>query len=247
MVRFKVPKDQEVLVKLGEAQTHSPNTILDLFVWNVYKGQRASAFAKDFKDLAVNKDIIMLQEAQLDERMPKIWKENFQNYEWHLAQSFKYNNDLYSTGVAIGSPLTPSKVDFIRSKFREMFLLTPKLTLFSEYEIDGKKVLFVCTHVLNFVPQAHFTATLYAIAEKIAQFDGPAVLAGDFNTWNLKRFMIMKTIFRDIGFDHVDLEDDGRILKLDHVFVRGFSVVNAKIHKTIVSSDHFPIELKIKL
>lgn len=247
MVRFKVPKDQEVLVKVGEAMKHSPRPELDLFVWNVYKGQRADEFAKDFKKLAADKDIIMLQEAQIDDRMPKLWSENFKNYEWHLAQSFKYNNDLFSTGVAIGSPLTPSKVEFIRSKFRELIWLTPKLTIFSEYDIEGQKALFVCTHVLNFVPQGHFTATLYAIAEKISNFQGPVVLAGDFNTWNLKRFMIMKSIFRDIGFEHVDLEDDGRILKLDHVFVRGFSVVKAQIHKSIISSDHFPIELKVKL
>lgn len=247
MVRFKVPAENEVLVKLGDGKIHTPSAELDILVWNVYKGQRVNAFAQDFKKLALNKDVIMLQEAQIDEKMPKIWAENFQSYEWHLAQSFKYKNDLYSTGVAIGSPLTPHKVDFLRSKFRELLMLTPKLTLFSEYEVGGQKVLFVCTHVLNFVPQAHFTATLYSISERIAQFQGPAVLAGDFNTWNLKRLMIMKTIFKDIGFDHIDLENDGRFLKLDHVFVRGLNVVDAKIHSEIMSSDHFPIDLKIKL
>jgi endonuclease/exonuclease/phosphatase (EEP) superfamily protein YafD len=105
----------------------------------------------------------------------------------------------------------------------------------------------ICTHVLNFVTTAAFTASLYEIAERISKFEGPVVLAGDFNTWNFKRYMIMKTIFRDLKLEHVDLENDGRILKLDHIFVRGFDVLQAHVHHTVVSSDHFPLEIKLKL
>ncbi|MFV3410597.1 endonuclease/exonuclease/phosphatase family protein [Bdellovibrio bacteriovorus] len=248
MVPFIVPAKEKVLLKIGEAPKlpEAPSQF-DIFVWNVYKGQKAHLFEQDFKRLGENKDFIFLQEALLDQRMPAMWRSDFAAYEWHLAQSFHYKKDLSSTGVAIGSRLTPHSVDFIRAKTRELFWLTPKLTLFSEYSFGEKKALFVCTHVLNFVTLKAFTSSLYEIAEKIARFDGPVVLAGDFNTWNFKRYMIMKSIFRDLGLEHLDLEDDGRILKLDHVFVRGFEVVKAKVHHTIVSSDHFPLEITLKL
>nr|BFD62763.1 endonuclease/exonuclease/phosphatase family protein [Bdellovibrio sp. HM001] len=248
MVPFVVPAKEKVLLKIGEG-VNLPATPsqFDIFVWNVYKGQRAALFESDFKRLGQNKDFIFLQEALLDQKMPQIWRNDFSSYEWHLAQSFHYKKDLSSTGVAIGSRLTPQSVDFIRAKTRELFWLTPKLTLFSEYQFGDKKALFVCTHVLNFVTLNAFTASLYEIASRISQFDGPIVLAGDFNTWNFKRYMIMKSIFRDLGLEHLDLDDDGRILKLDHVFVRGFEVIKAKVHHTVLSSDHFPLEITLKV
>jgi len=47
--------------------------------------------------------------------------------------------------------------------------------------------------------------------------------------------------------EHIDFDQDRRILKLDHVFVRHFSVVRAEVHSKIQSSDHFPLELRLKL
>lgn len=245
---FIVPANEKVLLRIGEAKNlpQMPSEF-DIFVWNVYKGQKANLFEQDFKRLGEGKDFIFLQEAVLDQKMPTLWKKDFSTYEWHLAQSFHYKKDLSSTGVAIGSRLTPHSVDFIRAKTRELFWLTPKLTLFSEYEFGDKKALFVCTHVLNFVTLNAFTQSLYEIAERMSKFEGPIVLAGDFNTWNFKRYMIMKSIFRDLGLEHLDLEDDGRILKLDHIFVRGFEVLKAKVHHAVVSSDHFPLEIRLKI
>ncbi|UYL08280.1 endonuclease/exonuclease/phosphatase family protein [Bdellovibrio sp. SKB1291214] len=248
MVPFRIPALEKVLVKIGEAgQVLAPSSELNIFVWNVYKGQKEHLFENDFRKHGSGKDFILLQEALVDNKMPLLWKQDFASYEWHLAQSFHYKKNENSTGVAIGSKYTPSTVDFIRASARELFWLTPKLTLFSEYDFEGKKVLVVCTHVLNFVTTSAFTTSLYEIAERISKFEGPVILAGDFNTWNVKRHLIMKSIFRDLGLDHLDLENDGRLLKLDHVFVRGFEVLKAEVHHTVVSSDHFPLEIKLKL
>ncbi|KYG62289.1 endonuclease/exonuclease/phosphatase family protein [Bdellovibrio bacteriovorus] len=248
MVPYIIPTKEKVLLKIGEAQNlPAPTSEFDIFVWNVYKGQKAHIFEKDFRKLGEGKDFILLQEALVDDKMPKIWQQDFATYEWHLAQSFHYKKDLRSTGVAIGAKLPPASVDFIRAKTRELFWLTPKLTLFNEYDFGGTKALFVCTHVLNFVTLKAFTASLYEIAAKMSEFKGPIVLAGDFNTWNVKRYLIMKSIFRDLNLEHLDLENDGRLLKLDHVFVRGFDVIKAQVHHTIISSDHFPLEIRLKV
>lgn len=249
MVPFIVPAKDKVLLKIGEGAPASDESLsqFDIFIWNVYKGQKTHIFENDFRALGEGKDFILLQEAIVDERMPRLWQESFGSYEWNLAQSFHYKKDLSSTGVAIGSKLRPESVDFIRAKTREFFWLTPKLTLFSEYDFGGRKVLMVCTHMLNFVTLAAFTASLYEVAERISAFPGPVVLAGDFNTWNFKRYIVMKAIFRDLGLEHVDLDNDGRLLKLDHVFVRGFEILKAEVHHTVVSSDHFPLEIKLKI
>lgn len=245
---FFIPAKDKVLMKIGEGEgLAEPLSVMSIFVWNVYKGQKAHVFENDFKKFGSGKDFIFLQEALVDNRMPLLWQQDFSAYEWHLAQSFHYKKDLSSTGVAIGSKMSPCAVDFIRAKAREFFWLTPKLTLFSEYDFEGRRVLFVCTHVLNFVTTAAFSESLYEIAQRISRFEGPVVLAGDFNTWNVKRYMIMKSIFRDLKMEHVDLENDGRLLKLDHVFVRGFEVLKAEVHHSVLGSDHFPLEIKLRL
>lgn len=249
MVPFIVPAKDKVLLRIGEGEEGPllAQTEFDIFVWNVYKGQKAHIFEKDFRTLGEGKDFILLQEATIDQRMPRILKEDFSKYQWNLAQSFHYKKDLSSTGVAIGSKVRSDSVDYIRAKSREFFLLTPKLTIFSEYNFAGHRVLMVCTHMLNFVTLRAFTESLYEIAHKISTFSGPVILAGDFNTWNFKRYLVMKNIFRDLGLEHVDLENDGRLLKLDHIFIRGVQVVKAQVHHTVVSSDHFPLEIRIKI
>lgn len=249
MVPFIVPAKDKVLMQIGEGEPSSvqDRKHFDIFVWNVFKGQRATAFEKDFCELGHGKDFILLQEAIVDERMPQIWRKDFAPYQWNLAQSFHYKKDLTSTGVAIGSRMRPQSVDFIRAKTRELFWFTPKLTLFSEYDFAGQKVLMVCTHMLNFVTLGAFTESLYEIAQKISTFAGPVVLAGDFNTWNFKRYTVMKSIFHDLQLEHLDLDNDGRLLKLDHVFVRGFEVLKAQVHHTVSSSDHYPLEIRLKI
>lgn len=245
---FIIPADDKVLLKIGEGEhLNPPLAEFNVFVWNVFKGQRAEPFARDFQSLGQNQDFILLQEAMLDERMPKIWQESFTGYEWNIAQSFHYKKNLYGTGVAMGSKVKPTQVGFVRAHTRELFWLTPKISLFTEYQINGQKVLFVCTHVLNFVTTGAFSESLYQIAERISQFDGSVILAGDFNTWNLRRYLIMKSIFRELKLEHLDLEQDHRRLKLDHIFVRGFSVLKARVHHKISSSDHYPLEIRLKL
>ena len=249
MVPFIVPAKENVLIQIGQGiyDSYAQSDAFNLFVWNVYKGQHANVFEADFRSLGGGQDFILLQEAVVDQRMPKIWHEHFSSFQWNLAKSFHYKKDLSSTGVAIGSRVRPQAIDFIRAKTRELFWLTPKLTLFMEFDFGGKRALMVCTHMLNFVTLGAFTDSLYEISQKIAQFKGPVILAGDFNTWNFKRYTVMKAILRDLKLEQVDLDNDGRILKLDHVFVRGFDVLKAQVHHTVISSDHFPIELRLKI
>ena len=245
---FRIPDHEEVLVRIGEGVKHSlPRRDLNLLVWNVFKGQRGSHFHDDFKKLTKNQDFILIQEALMDEVMPKLWKDNLQNYHWSVAQSFQYRKTSMHTGVCIGSRYTPETLQYIRAKTRELWWLTPKISLFCEFDFSGTKALFVCTHMLNFVTTKSFIQSMEEIAAKIASFEGPVVLAGDFNTWNVKRYLAMKEMFHNLKLEHVDFDQDWRILRLDHVFVRGFSVQKALVHHAVESSDHFPLELTLRL
>ncbi len=243
---FKLP--EKVLYQLGGAQSSQVSAQeLNVLVWNVYKGQRGSRFHEDFKRLANPADFILLQEAVLDQHMPKIWQEHFGEHQWIMAQSFQYSKAATSTGVCIGAKWSASAVEYLFAKGREFFWFTPKISLFSEFDFAGQKALIVSTHLLNFVTIEIFTASLNEIAEKISHFSGPVLLAGDFNTWNAKRYKAMKSIFANLQLEHVIFDHDKRFLKLDHIFVRGFSITAAQIHHQVSSSDHYPLEIKLRL
>ena len=249
---FLVPDLEQTLISfagggLKHLKPKQDNGVVDLLVWNVFKGQRGRYFITDFKKLARDKDFILLQEALIPKDSPHFFHPDFQNYHWHMAQSFQYKKDLSSTGVAIGSAHDLHFVDFARAPERELFWLTPKMSIFSKVQYGSSELLLVCTHALNFVTTGAFVRSMEEIAKMISQHQGPVVLAGDFNTWNVKRFLAMRSIFGNLHLEHIDLADDQRILKLDHVFVRGLQVKHAKVHHQVSSSDHFPIELTLQL
>lgn len=226
-------------LKLGESYS--------VLIWNVYKGQKGLRFAEDLKRLSGDKSFLLLQETMLAAQNPLPWKKDLGDMCWSVAQSFEFKMNDSSTGVAIGSRTKPLSLDFIRPETRELFWLTPKISLFAEYDFQGVRTLFVSCHVLNFVTTAAFIHSLEEIAERVSRFEGPVVLAGDFNTWNLKRFLAMKAVFRSLKLEHVEMEQDTRFLKLDHLFVRGFDVEYSCILHAVETSDHFPLEARLRL
>lgn len=239
---------QQTLSQWGETQSALQlNEAHSILIWNVFKGQRGDNFARDLRSLSEEKSFLLLQETMLFQQTPPEWKVQLGELCWNVAQSFEYSLNKSSTGVAIGSKQNASQVDFLRPRSRELFWLTPKISLFAEYDFQGTKALIVSSHVLNFVTTGVFIQSLEEIAQKVSQFSGPVLLAGDFNTWNLKRFLAMKAIFRDLQLHHVEFPLDRRFLKLDHLFVRGFDVLDTKILHSVVTSDHFPLEAKIIL
>ncbi len=245
---FRLFDDNEVLIQLRGEQSSPLNfdsSTINLLIWNVFKGQRKT-FGQDFKRLIEGKDFVFLQEAMLDHAMPDLLKSQLQ-HEWHIAQSFQYSKSKHATGVGIGSIVSPENVSFLRPVHRELFWLTPKMSIFNEFTLNQTTALFVNTHVLNFVTTKMFIHSLEGIAKKISDFPGPVVLAGDFNTWNATRLLAMKDIFANLKLEHVVLDQDSRLLRLDHVFVRGFDIQFARVLNTIQSSDHYPLEITLTL
>lgn len=244
---FRRLRDAETLKSWGaETATEINQPELHCLIWNVYKGARQKEFSHEAKAFIQGKDLVLLQEVVADESMPTLLEQICPHWTFQMAQSFRMRQG-HSTGVLIGGHTRPNGVSFIRSTEREFFFFTPKMTLFAEFLWNGSKVLVVCTHVVNFVTTGAFTKSIYEICERIKSHDGPVVMAGDFNTWSVKRSLILKQILGDVGLRQIDFEKDERLLQLDHVFVRGISVQFAKILSHSVGSDHYPLEVRLAL
>lgn len=250
---FKIPKDHEVLIHLPRSSDNEVNqpdeqvNDFKILIWNVYKGQLKNHFFREFKQLAKDCDFMMLQEAMHDDVMPLFLQKEFPFMNWWLAVSWLKKSNNHGTGVCIGSrgDLLESKTQFAHQ--RELWFLTPKMTLFTEFAIGHQRVLFVNTHVLNLTTDRGYRRQLQEIADVVRNYSGPVCLAGDFNSWSVKRYLIMKKVFRSVGLEHIDPDLDQRILPLDHLFLRDIDVVEFQIHHEMKGSDHLPLTAKLRI
>ena len=249
---FSIPKRPHSVKEMGGSKFVGTHDIIKLLVWNVYKGRHREKWAKDFLTLSADKDLILLQEALDDGWMPNIWLQHHPEYHWKMATSFSYRKN--NNGVATGSRFQASFIDFLRGTERELFFLTPKVSLASKYKLTNSKLkqkehelLVINTHVVNFTTTAAFIRFVEELTSMVQDHTGPLIIAGDFNTWNFKRWFHLLRILAQLDIKPVAFDEDSRVLKLDHVFTRGFRVCKANIHHQIFSSDHYPIEVWLEL
>lgn len=247
---FRIPKEEQSILVFGETQKEglAPDD-LKLLVWNVWKGKRGSPWEKDFQNLRKDRSLILLQEAIADERMSQVFREASAPYEWHMATSFSWRFSQHPTGVITGASAKPKNKKSLRGKERELFFLTPKVSLSTLYALPGHEndLLAINTHVVNFTTTSSFIRFIEELVTLIESHPGPLILAGDFNTWNINRWQSLVAILDRMKLVHVDLGTDPRSLKLDHVFVRGLKIRSAQIKSDIVTSDHFPLSVDLEI
>lgn len=248
---FSVPKKGDSLKQIGSGKFSGTPADIKILVWNVYKGRHRERWKQDFLTLSEGKDLILLQEALHEGWMPEIMLQHFPDHHWKLATSFAFRGS--KTGVATGARFKASFVDFVRGTERELFFGTPKVSLASKYQFRAvaedhrDDLLVINTHVVNFTTTGSFVRFVEELIGIIKEHRGPLIIAGDFNTWNFRRWFNLLKILAQFEIKPTEFDFDPRVLKLDHVFIRGLRVTKAVIHDKILSSDHYPLEVWLEL
>lgn len=239
---FRIPEHHHSLLTFGGTSlSRLPLGELKILVWNVWKGKRGEAWRRDFLKLASDRHLVLIQEAVSDNSMSDLLHGTKGRHEWHMAASFEWSFS-HKTGVATGAVASPSGRHFIRGSERELFVWTPKISLSTLFDREqGEPLLVINTHVVNFTTTASFVRFVEELVRTLEAHKGPLILAGDFNTWNFKRWLSLLEILAKMGVEPISFGDDPRWLKLDHVFVRGLKPRLTQIRDDIESSDHFPL------
>jgi endonuclease/exonuclease/phosphatase family metal-dependent hydrolase len=86
---------------------------------------------------------------------------------------------------------------------------------------------------------------------------GPMIVAGDFNDWRHSASRVME---QHLGLTEVSVMQHGRpartfpsimpVLRLDRIYVRGFSVLGAQVHRGVpwsLLSDHLAVSAELRL
>ena len=242
-------------------QAQTLPAIITIVNWNAQKGSNPR-FASDLKLLLEREkpDIVFLQEAKTGIFKP-------QQMGGYFAEAWRYPlSGSKKIGVLTLSRVQPVRVQSVPSKYRELRVTAPKVSLVTEFPLsNGENLLAVNVHLLNFERWSvkKISHQLEDLKTIIANHRGPIVMAGDFNTWNHKRLQLVKQITGDIKLEEVtdfpqnrrtgDVKSDfwneffgiDKDLPLDRVFFSGFVPTGARV-LNFSSSDHPPILVSLK-
>jgi endonuclease/exonuclease/phosphatase (EEP) superfamily protein YafD len=95
-----------------------------------------------------------------------------------------------------------------------------------------------------------FERQIAKVEATLSGHDGPVILAGDFNTWRVRRIELLQALAQRLGLDELSFEVDDRITPfgkiVDRIFVRGLNAVDAKT-SVVHSSDHNPLSVTLRM
>lgn|GEM_PF-22420 len=242
--KFKVPPFSESHMSFGQASNASlnPNSI-KVFVWNMLKGERKK-FERDIKHHGADRDLFILQEGYHNNNNVRVLSE-IPGTHWDFATSFWWMKEGATPGgTMLGSKVEPSVFLMKRTHDLEPIIKTPKTLSIGKYPIAGmqEELLVISIHGLNFTNTQAFESHMKLAEAEMATHTGPVIFAGDFNTRNWDRYNAMVDMANRNKLHPVVFKDDKRIkpfgVYLDHSYVRGLSVKNARVLKDVKSSDH---------
>lgn len=226
--------------------------------WNIAKNNYSNQWREDFLSIIqqYQPDKIFLQEVRLcalKQQIPEL-----ASMGWIFAPNLIDNLHNTYSGVLTATISDRLYSQAIITQHQEPVTKTPKVSLFVEYALDdGQTLLAVNTHLINFVETSKFQAQIQAIAAVIAQHQGAVILSGDFNTWNLPRWLLLLDMTAKLGltpvaFSWMEAQKIKRFLlspPLDYIFYRGLKQksANAKVIDNLTSSDHNPLLVEFYL
>ncbi len=234
---------------LREASTETTPELdaasIRLVSWNVQKNSHLN-WQRDFLSLTGDRDLVLVQEVSL--REDSINTMDGTRY-WSFAPGYQKRGAI--SGVLTMSRSKPiAQCSFVNI---EPLLRTPKATSITEYGLTStdKTLVVVNIHAVNFsMGLGAFERQFDQVREVLASHHGPIIVSGDFNTWRQKRIEVVGDMARELGLTPLEFADDQRVTvfgnHLDHIFVRGLSLLDATT-EMVESSDHNPMSVTLRL
>lgn len=216
---------------------------LNILCWNVAKLTKKEHFKDFFKKLVKDEKLnyFILQEVKSDISYSL---DIFENYSFILSSNIQTKKSIY--GVMNIFNISCEENYSLLSNKKEIKVATHKTILLTKHKLNGKNVIVVNIHALNFVPIKDFEFELNKLKNELINIDEPLIVAGDFNTWNKKRVLLLKLFCKELSLKEVILSDEKHIKKvfncnLDYILYRGVTLEYSKAINSFDISDHNPL------
>lgn len=256
---FTIPNQPELVTighnQQGEAllcyQNPQPQILdfdgnLNLLVWNIYKQNRPN-WSTQLSKLSTDQQLLLLQEANMTEAF-KLW---INRLGWDGAQARAFDAFGETAGVINLAKVMPTMACAYTQL--EPWLRLPKSGIYARYHLSNQQELAVVNlHAVNFTyGTQEYQQQLTELLDELRTFVGPAIVAGDFNSWSEARLELLSTELESIGLQEVVFAPDNRTtfingLALDHVFYRGLKLKKAEAPQSD-ASDHNPLLVSFQL
>lgn len=229
----------------GDAGAIRADRPLSLVSWNIHRNAD-EGWEADLERFAAGSDLVLLQEATLTQALRE--RLALARLEWLHADAWSFDGIV--SGVLLASSQRPRSACVQRSP--EPLVGPPKSSLVAWFRLEGRAAtLAVATvHSVNFTLDTRdYRRQLDGVLSLLAAHDGPAILAGDFNTWSAARASVLAEAAGRAGLAEVEPRRGARATFLgkpaDYLFVRGLLVDDAWI-EPVGSSDHAPIRAVLR-
>ena len=179
---------------------------ISLLSWNSHKGSHG-AFGADLKKLEQGIDLILLQEAEIGEKLKKGLQ--LSGRQWNMAVAFELEDK--EVGLLSASVVAP--VSACADRVSEPLLVLPKTILATTYPLNGmsEELLVVNVHMVNFtVTNEALRRQLAKLERVVKKHQGPVIVAGDFNTWSESRKTEVGRKMAQLGLQQVRFDPDNR-------------------------------------
>ena len=213
-----------------------------VLVWNLQKLQ-APSWQRDLGRWGETSELLLLQESQ-DAPALAAWLAERQ-FKWQQVAAFRFKGR--ASGVLNGA--TVEQVYSCSVRTPEPSTRLPKSSLLSLYPLQGSRypLMVINVHSVNFeLGMASYKQQLTQLVKLPRKYQGPVIVAGDFNTWGDKRRVLLERTMARYQLQPVSFEPDERTLvaglPLDHLFYRGLSVTQAEAVASD-GSDHNPLRV----
>jgi len=257
--------DQRYGAGLAKVESTLNRSSIKVLSWNIARSNHSKSWVCDFKHIIKTHQptLICLQEVQLTQKEVEHTKQALSelgDMDWSFAPNFINRLDRRYSGILVAANAQQLQSQSVLSAHCEPIANTPKVSLFVEYLLSGnnsaeERLLTVNIHAINFVGLRQFRAQLHAVESRLAEHQGSIIFAGDFNTWNQKRWQALSEMATRLGLKSVAFNqgDQGKLKRflrsppLDHIFYRGFSQKShsASVIDTLPTSDHNPLLVEL--
>lgn len=230
-------------IKLLKHQSSICKEHFNVLCWNVAKLSQKKDFKGYLHSIVEDEEIDFLLLQEVKEGMQK--DASLNDYSYVLSPNIVTKNHLFGVMNAFKVSCESSKA--LLSKSQELKYMTHKSSLITRHLMAGQqKLLVVNLHAINFVTSRDFKGELDYIKAQVSSYDGPLIVAGDFNAWNFRRVALLRRFAQELFLTEVEFSCDKHIKKvfnkrLDYVFYRALSVEHSKVIKSDDFSDHNPI------
>ena len=227
-------------LKHQESEYKSTFTVLS---WNVAKLTLKSSYIEYLKLIVKDYKIDMLLLQEVKKQLAR--ELDVFDFSYILSPNIETKKHVF--GVMNAFNMSCENNMSLLTKKRELKYMTHKVSLITKHKISNSQtLLMVNIHAINFVKNSNFHQELNYLKEAIKSHFGPMIVAGDFNTWNVKRVNMLKEFVQDLSLEEVKFNDSSNIKKvfknsLDYMFYRGIELTRSMVINSKKISDHNPI------